>query len=339
MSSGRIKKLLYRSGLLSLFHRVRNARTLTVIMFHRVLQAGDPRWNGCDPAYALSADLFRQCLEFFAAHYNIVSAQALAGACRGELMLPPRALLITFDDGWADNVQYALPHMRELGAPGLMFVAMDAVGRDAPFYQEQIVSAWRRGVLSVTSLGAALRRYASQVSTPAANEWGDLRELIAQIESLPVGPRTDLLLDLSGVLDDGMRHMVTVTELHTLDSNGVAIGLHGKTHTPMTAATDLDAELAGARAAMADLMPQRPSPITMSFPHGRFDRNIANQARSAGYELVFTSVPILNRMEGKPAWLLGRLGFETDSVADENGVFQPEKLAMYLFRRPRAVLA
>ena len=128
--------------------------------------------------------------------------------------------------------------------------------------------------------------------------------------------------------------MITTQELRTLDEAGVAIGLHGKTHIPMTRASDLDAELAGARNEMSARMPYRTPPQTMSFPHGRYDAPIAAQARQAGYELVFTSVPTINPVRASVDWLLGRLGFETDAVADAQGRFRPEWLALYLFRRP-----
>lgn len=339
MFSDLIKKLLYASGALGLYHRLRNARTLTVIMFHRVLEPGDPRWPHCDPDYTLRADLFAQCLKFFAAHYNMVTVHDVLRARRGEGGLPDRALLVTFDDGWRDNVDFALPPMRSMKVPGLMFVVADAVGRDEPFYQEQIVGAWRRGRLDTAALAAALRDAGDGAPAPVANDLSALRQLISRVEKLPAPVRAGLLEDLRERLADGIRHMVSADELRTLDEGGMAIGLHGKTHTPMTAAPDLGAELAGARAEMASRMPQREPPATMSFPHGRFDEAIAQRARDAGYELVFTSVPVVNPTEGRVGWLLGRLGFENDTVAGRDGSFRPDLLALYLFRRPGRVLA
>lgn len=339
MFSDLIKKLLYVSGALGLYHRLRNARTLTVIMFHRVLEPGDPRWAHSDPDYTLRADLFAQCLGFFATHYNMVTAHDVLRARRGEGGLPDRALLITFDDGWRDNVDFALPAMRSREVPGLMFVVADAVGRDAPFFQEQIVGAWRRGQLDTAALARALHAAGDTQAASTGDDLPALRRLIARVESLTPAARATLLETLHDRLPDGLRHMINAEELQQLDQGGVAIGLHGKTHVPMTAAPDLDAELAGARAAMAARLPQREPPATMSFPHGRFDAPIAQRAREAGYELVFTSVPVLNPTAGKVGWLLGRLGFENGTVSDPRGRFRPDLLALYLFRRPGRVLA
>ncbi|MDP3824331.1 MAG: polysaccharide deacetylase family protein [Burkholderiales bacterium] len=329
-----LKKLLYVSGTLGAYHRLRNARTLTVVMFHRVLDPLDPRWAASDPDYTLRADLFAQCLRFFVDHYNVVSADDVLRARRGETSLPSRALLITFDDGWADNVDFAVPQLRKLGLPSLMFVVSDAVDRNESFFQERILGAWRRGTLTLEQLNAALRQLGAEAPVGSRNDAAQLRQSIQVVEALGSEQRARLLETLSSALADPLRQMITTQELRTLDEAGVAIGLHGKTHIPMTRAPDLDAELAGARNEMSARMPYRTPPQTMSFPHGRYDAPIAAQARQAGYELVFTSVPTINPVRASVDWLLGRLGFETDAVADAQGRFRPEWLALYLFRRP-----
>lgn len=329
-----MKKLLYVSGSLGAYHRLRNARTLTVVMFHRVLDPQDPRWAASDPDYTLRADLFAQCLRFFVEHYNIVSADDVLRARRGEKTLPARALLITFDDGWADNVDFALPQLKKLGLPSLMFVVSDAVDRNESFFQERILGAWRRGTLTLEQLNSALRQFGAEAPEPVRNDAAQLRRSIQAVEALAHEQRARLLENLSVSLADPLRQMVTTQELRTLDAAGMTIGLHGKTHIPMTRAADLDAELAGARSEMSARMPHRTPPQTMSFPHGRYDAPIAAQARQAGFELVFTSVPTINPVQASVGWLLGRLGFEADAVADAKGRFRPEWLALYLFRRP-----
>lgn len=304
-------------------------------MFHRVLDPADERWATCDPDYTLPTELFARSLDFFGRHYNVVSMEQVLDARRGGGRLPPRPLLITFDDGWADNADFALPELHKRGLPALLFVVADAVGARQPFYQERIFSAWRRGALPVSTLGGELRSLGVDVGVPFPDDVSALRALIAAIEELAPELRARLLERLASRLDDGLRHMVDGDDLRRLRATGVGLGLHGRTHTPMTHARDLDDELGGARAALAErLAPDALAGETMSFPHGAHDVGIAHKAHASGYELVFTSVPALNPVRPAPGWLLGRTGFEMRTICDSVGRFRPDWLALYLFRKP-----
>ena len=334
MLSDLVKKCLYGSGLLGLYHRFRNRRTLTVIMFHRVIEPADPRWHSCDPDYTLDAALFERCLAFFRRHYRIVSVDDVLAARRDGTRLPPRALLITFDDGWKDNVDFALPRLRATGMPALLFVVADVVGRRLPFYQERLVGGWRLGKVSATDLMAA----AGQPDTRSDNSIGALRRAIAALEELGDSEREASLAGFAEAMDDSHRHMVVSEELVQLEQGGVTIGLHGKTHTPMTRASDLDAELGAARGQVAPHLEPATPPVTMSFPHGRYTPAIAARAREAGYELIFTSDPTINPVQDKPDWLLGRIGFEQSGIVDRAGCFRADLLALLLFRKPQRLL-
>lgn len=323
-----------------MYHRLRNADSLTVVMFHRTLSPGDPRWESCDPDYTLATQWLAESLRFFKRHYHVVSLAQVLESRRNATPLPPRALLITFDDGWADNVDYALPELQRAGLPALMFVVADAVGTRQPFYQERLIAGWRRGRLRLGALAAAMARTSGDAWQPRDESIASLREAIARLEKLDQHERNELLAPFLSELDDGLQHMVDVDDLRRLQQGGVALGLHGKTHVPMTLASDLDAELTGARAELARQLDQAaPNAESMSFPHGAFTPPIAARAHDAGYELVFTSVPVLNPSRAGVGFLLGRTGFETDTVVDRHGRFRPDLLAIYLFRREARRLA
>lgn len=339
MAIGLIKKALYLTGALALYHRLRNRDTLTVVMFHRVLTPDDPRWPSCDPDYTISGDLFAQCLDFFKRHYTIVTVSQVLAARRGETALPPRALLVTFDDGWIDTAQHALPRLCQAGVPAVLFLIADVVGRQQAFFQERIIAAWRLGRLDATRLAEA---FAVTPDNDKAAQYGAddearLRALIARLEKMDPETRETVLAPLLSVLAGEHREWITTEELHALERGGVEIGMHGKTHVPMTRAQDLEAELSGARAIGAKLRQDGVAPATMSFPHGRYDDAIARRAREAGFELLFTSVQALNPRRSVP-WLLGRCGFETRAVTDATGRFRPELLGLFLFRKPHRAL-
>lgn len=62
---------------------------------------------------------------------SLSSADFLAHL-RGERPAPPRSLVITFDDGYADNWVYAFPALKRHGFAAQVFVVTDRVGRGAP---------------------------------------------------------------------------------------------------------------------------------------------------------------------------------------------------------------
>ncbi len=333
------KKLLYASGALGLYHRMRNTNRLTVVMFHRILNPEDPRWDTCDPDYALATEWFIRSLAFFGKHYNVVSLEDVLASRRAGAALPPRPLLITFDDGWADNADYALPELRKAGFPALLFVVSDVVGTRQPFFQERLIAAWRRGALKAGDLVAAMQPHVPCDEWHRDESMGAMREAITRLEALPEDRRNQVLGPFMAALDDGLRHMATVEELQRLEAGDVALGLHGKTHAPMRHAPDLDAELSGARAALAQTLGMASPAVSMSFPHGSYDDAIAQQAQQAGYELVFTSVRALNPVKPKVGWLLGRTGIEAEEVVDSRNRFRPDRLALHLFRLPSQRLA
>jgi peptidoglycan/xylan/chitin deacetylase (PgdA/CDA1 family) len=327
------RKLLYGSGALGLYHRLRNGDQLTVVSFHRILDRADPRWQTCDPSYTLDVELLAKSLAFFKRHYNVVSLEQVAAARRGEANLPSHPMLITFDDGWRDNADFALPALQRAGLPAVLFVVADVVNDGRAFYQEEIVSAWRRGTLTVAALARALAAIEPDVPTPANEQLSSLRPLITRISALSPERRDALLAPLRSALDDGVRQMVDLDDLVRLQQGGVTLGLHGKTHTPMTRAADVDIELDGARSALRGMFGDTPpDAISLSFPHGSYTPEIARRARDAGYELAFTSDPVLNPIPGGLGAVLGRTGYETETVMDERGDFRPDRLALYLFR-------
>jgi peptidoglycan/xylan/chitin deacetylase (PgdA/CDA1 family) len=328
-----VKRGLYLSGSLDAWHRRRNRDRLTVIMFHRVVSERDARWGTSDPEYTISDTLFGETLRFFRRHYSIVSLAQVLDARAGGRALPERPLLVTFDDGWSDTEEFALPLLRGEGIPAVIFVAGGAIGRAEAFWQEQLVHAWRAGRLDAARAGA-LWRGAGGGPLPAFGGRDDLeglRAVVARLEELDRGRREPLLSAIGDVLADGTRYMVRPDQLRALAAGGVAIGAHGFSHEPLTRA-DAGAELARAREAIGREVEVAP---VLSFPHGRFDAAAVASARAAGFPLLFTSVPALPSASGRGPGLLGRIGF-TGALVSEGGRLAPEKLALHLFRRPHA---
>ena len=90
---------------------------LSTLIFHRVLKDPD-----LIRPLEIDAETFRWILSVLACNFNVLPLSvAVRKLVSGSL--PARAACITFDDGYADNAEIALPILMELKLPATFFVA------------------------------------------------------------------------------------------------------------------------------------------------------------------------------------------------------------------------
>jgi peptidoglycan/xylan/chitin deacetylase (PgdA/CDA1 family) len=76
--------------------------------------------------------VFREQMTYLAEHkFNVIPFERLVDALDGKAPAPEHAVVITFDDGWEDQYQYAFPILRQLGLTATFFVYSTAIGVDA----------------------------------------------------------------------------------------------------------------------------------------------------------------------------------------------------------------
>ena len=63
--------------------------------------------------------------------YRVLDLDQVLACLRGEQPIPPRAVALTFDDGYANFVDYALPVLRRHGFPATVYAVSGSVGRRA----------------------------------------------------------------------------------------------------------------------------------------------------------------------------------------------------------------
>src|SRR5262245_15189870 len=80
--------------------------------------------------------------------YRAVDLEAVLDHYGGGSPLPEGAVLITFDDGYRDNLQNAAPILKRHGYPAVQFVPIGYVGDPLPLPHEEHLAA--RGVLNRT---------------------------------------------------------------------------------------------------------------------------------------------------------------------------------------------
>ena len=111
-------------------HIVADPQPVPILVYHRVLE--DPEGP---PLTVMSTRLFRAQMAWLAENgYQPVTLRRVYDSWTGEALLPPKPVVLTFDDGYADQVRNAAPVLREYGWPaelGLVSTAL-YLGDDPP---------------------------------------------------------------------------------------------------------------------------------------------------------------------------------------------------------------
>ena len=260
----------------------RGAPRLLVLMYHRILPADDTRAHIEEPGMMVTPATFRQHLTILEQHFDLVRLPHwLDRKARGQ-SLPARACAITFDDGWADNYEFAYPILKELAMPATIFLVSDMIGTSRQFWPERLARAlvelatahpgqWSHPQLAW--LRDAPTRYRFSDAPPTAEE---LSELIAAAKVLPdqeIHAWLDRIGTTFGLQQDhpsaSLLNWEQVNEM--LDSGLVEAGSHTCNHIRLNATTPpgvLEQEIITSKAHIEAQTGQKVT--TFCFPNGDF---------------------------------------------------------------------
>ena len=116
-------------------------------MYHRVtVLRNDPH------LLAVTPERFDSHLRVIRAHAAPMPLRELVGAV-GQGRMPRRAVVVTFDDGYADNLDYAKPLLTQHDVPATVFVTAGQVGSGREFWWDEL----DRLLLQPGTLPATLR--------------------------------------------------------------------------------------------------------------------------------------------------------------------------------------
>ena len=78
--------------------------------------------------------------------YIAITPDALLSALEGELELPPKPVLITFDDGYSDNYENAFPILQKYGLRATIFVIPALVGKEGYMTWDELKEMEENGI-------------------------------------------------------------------------------------------------------------------------------------------------------------------------------------------------
>ena len=296
----RLKRALasaaHRGGLFPAAGALFGGRRLTVLAYHRVADPGDPGFDACRRNVSATPEAFREQMDYAAEHFHPVSLEQVAAALDGGPRLPARPLLVTFDDGYRDNLTAALPVLRERGIPMTVFLATGFVGGERPFPWDLAAWCFRHTARSEADLPVVGER-----SWATAEEREEiLGSWLETLKRLPEAAREEAIAALPAGLAvevppgalSGL--CLSWAEVRDMAAAGVAFGAHTERHPILTRvpAERARAEVAGSKHRLED---ELGAPATaFAYPNGGrgdLDATTVRLLAETGFRLGFTLLP------------------------------------------------
>lgn len=132
---------LDQCGLLSLYNGLWPRPGAIILMYHSVAAKEDAVW--IDPSNHLPPEAFERQMQFLAKHRRVISLTTLIESLRQGESCPPGSVVITFDDGYRDNLTIAAPILSQYGLPATLFLPTGQIDRGEIQWIDEIYSCFR----------------------------------------------------------------------------------------------------------------------------------------------------------------------------------------------------
>jgi peptidoglycan/xylan/chitin deacetylase (PgdA/CDA1 family)/glycosyltransferase involved in cell wall biosynthesis/MoaA/NifB/PqqE/SkfB family radical SAM enzyme len=268
------------------------ARGGLILAYHRVAELAPDTHGLC-----VSPECFRQQMRYLRQHCTVMPLVDLFLASRAGA-LPPRAVAVTFDDGYLDVLTAAGPVLSEEGIPATCFVNTERLAVEHEAWHDEVerifLGDWElpptlhlllpRGV-SHFDLRTAENRRAAQMTLHGAlmaassAERLELLETIGRWNGLALPPRPERRVLLAG-------EILALSRLP-----GLEIGSHSEHHLllPSHEKSVQQSELRRAKESLEALL-DRPV-VSFAYPFGEHDERVENVARLTPHLLAATVEP------------------------------------------------
>jgi len=240
---------------------------LQILMFHRVLAQPDPLFPG-----EMYSERFDRLMSMVAKAFSVLTLGQALGLM-SQHRLPRRALVITFDDGYADNAEIALPLLQRHGLVATFFVSTGFLDGGRMF-NDTVIETLRRSSRSdvdLTEFGLG----AMPLGAPDQRRKA-IEALLPKIKYLSLPAREQALARLAQLagappLPEGP--MMTTSQVRQLHRSGMELGGHTVHHPILTMLPDDEAraEIANGQTRLQELIDV---PVDVfAYPNGQPERD------------------------------------------------------------------
>ncbi|AKU90664.1 polysaccharide deacetylase [Vulgatibacter incomptus] len=318
-----VASMLERSGsrrwLAAIQRQRAGGRRVNVVAWHRIVPDFEGMRRKVIPGMLTGIATFERQLEWLADNYHFATLDEaialLSGATRSERDL----CVLTFDDGYSDFLEHALPVLRRYGAPAVVYAATGHVDSGEPFLHDRIYRLLRiagRDGLRPADLTAHPQAAATLAEAERAGEIVALERLL---ETRPRRTCQQVAEALERRLGEDPRaaspdcRLMVWDELRSVRAAGVDIGAHTIDHVclPNEAPAEVERQLGESRAKLeAELGCEVRH---FAYPNGWYSKESIELVARHGYRSAVTTEDRTNRLGQSPLVLSRKCVWEYTS--------------------------
>ena len=262
---------------------------LSILIFHRVLPEPDPLFP--EEMHARRFDLICRWLKRW---FRVLPMDEAISGFRANA-LPDRAVAITFDDGYADNHDVAMPILQRHGLSATFYVATGYLDGGRMF-NDTVVEAIRNATKPLLDLsGLGLDCAESLPLVDDVQRRAAIRILLGALKYRQAAERLRLVQNVAeragGALPNGL--MMRSSQVQGLRNGGMVVGAHTVSHPIMSGLDDLAAreEVVRCRQTLESLLGERIAHF--AYPNGVPGRDYteatARLVQSLGFDSAVTT--------------------------------------------------
>jgi peptidoglycan/xylan/chitin deacetylase (PgdA/CDA1 family) len=282
-----------------------------ILMYHRITRTEFDPWGMC-----VSPENFSEQL---AAINAVATPISLIDYARSLVAgtLPERTVVVTFDDGYVDNFEQALPLLRRHNVPATLFVTTCHIDSDREFWWDRLETV----LLAVGTLparlelplpGGEVREWLTGVAATYTAEAKKADKSVRAWNAKPgtrlgffydvwktLSPMPDVAREQSldhverwanaGKFQGESRRSMTAEEIRVMGREGIMeIGSHTVNHPPLPA-HESSVQVAQIRDSRDRLQEILGVPVkTFAYPHGEYSDETIRILRELGFECAVT---------------------------------------------------
>lgn len=296
-----IKKLI-KSTLATLssrygIHRRKSREPLLwVLMYHRILPANDPRFIVEEPGMLVTPETFDMHLREIKKYFEVVDLNEWVRKKQSGEPIPAKACVITFDDGWLDNYEFALPVLQRHQIPATLFAVAEKIGTNFQFWPNIIVWLLFNGGTDALSKHSVLGQHCPRQASVDRESAAAYILQLKQLSDKAIFAALDEIETDTKLIGAMPRALMNWDELNAMQASGlVTIGSHTCNHKRLThqlEATELHHEICQSKILLEQQLNKTIN--LFCFPNGDYNQAALDLVKSTYTAAVTTQKGIVS---------------------------------------------